>query len=293
MYSYDDIFLFVKTIEIGNFINTAKLLKVSQSTISKRIKDLESTLGVTLIRRTTKSFEMTEVGNIIYNYFKDKVQEFDQAMIEFTGKNPVPQGTLNVLLPSVMAFNLITPVLPKFLLKYPKVNLNIYYQNTEIDLIKDGFDVAILNHLPRQQSQKIKSIFRADVKLYCSQSYAKKYGLPTSLEDLENHLVAGYILDDHTIPTHLSFTEIKTGEVTVINMPKRITTNNALHNVQLLKTDEVIVALLDNIIDNENEFISVLPEYSVTDITFYMLRHPYSNDITSQVFCEFLDTHLR
>ena len=294
MYSYDDIFLFVKTVEVGSFINTAKLLKISQSTVSKRIKDLELAINITLIRRNTKNFEITDAGNAIYNYFKDKIKEFDQAMIKFTDKKPDPQGTLNVLLPPAMAFGLITPALPQFLLKYPKINLNICYQNTEIDLIKEGFDIAILNHVPKQQSQKIKNIFSADVRLYCSKTYAEKYGLPNFPEEMANHLIAGHMLDDHTIPSHLPLTNIKTGETTVVNMPKRITTNNSLHNIQLLKTNEVIVALLDNVVLNINdELIQVLPEYSLFNMKFYLLRHPHNNDVSSQVFCEFLEERLK
>ena len=295
MYSYDDLFLFTKVVEVGSFIHTAKMLKISHTTISRRIKSLEDQLGVALLRVNTKNFELTQTGLRIYESLKNQADTVDDIIGDILDHQKEPQGTLNVILPTGIALDSITPHIPKFLLKYPKINLNLNYKNKELDLIKEGIDVAIINHLPKQQNQKIKNVFSTMALLYCTRAYADKYGIPNHPEELKNHLVTGYINDDYSISSSLSLTNIKTGEVVLTPMPRRIMTNNALQNIRLMETGEVIAALLDNIDLSHYRFemVPVLPEYHLMSIKFYLLRHPHHNALKVQVFCKFLEDCLK
>ena len=297
MYSIDDLFLFTKVAEIGSFLHTAKILKISETTVSRRIKNLENQLGISLLSVNTKNFELTTHGKQIYNAIKeqaDPVNSLIEKIEIIIGYQKEPNGRLNIALPVVMALDLITPYIPDFISKYPKINLNIYYQSKEIDMIKDGLDIAILNHLPRQQTQKIKNIHNSYFKLYCSKKYIQKYGLPQRPEELANHLVAGYILDNGTIPNNLAVTNINTGEIIVIQMPRRITTNNSLHSVKWLYSDEVICPLLDTSnLHRKDDIVEVLPDYQLYNIEYYLLRNPHGDKLNIQLFCDFLESCLK
>lgn len=303
MYSFDDLFLFAQVVEIGSYLHTAKKLKISETTIGRRIKNLESSLNVKLIHMTTKHFEVTEVGKQIYSAIKNRainMEHLIEVIDDILKSKLDPQGTINLVLPPVLAFELITPKIPEFLDQYPKINLNIFYQNKDLDLIKDGIDIAIINHIPKLQSQTIKNVFSSEAKLFCTKKYANEYGVPKTPQELNLHRVTGYINDDYSVDKNLPITHIKTGEIIVIPMPKKITTNNSLHNIQLLYSNKVICALLcdldlekiNNI--NETELIHVLPDYLIKKKNYYLIRHPTArNDLKIQLLCDFLEQCLK
>ena len=296
MYSYDDLFLFTKVVEIGSFINTAKMLKQSHSTIGRKIKNLEDQLNVVLIRRNTKNFEVTEIGKQIYAALQNRVDGIDDLIMNIVHAKNEPQGSLNVVLPPAISLELISPHIPEFLLQYPKINLNICYQTREVDLIKDGFDIALTSNIPRQQTQKIKNIFKTFPILYCTKKYAQKYGLPSTPQDLTKHILTGYILNDYSIPHHFALTHNKTGKIVLIPMPKRLTTNNVIQNSRFLQSNEAICAILSSthIPDSlTGELIHVLPEYSLDEVNYYLLRHPHEDDLKIEVFCKFLEQALK
>ncbi len=303
MYSFDDLFLFSQIVEIGSYVHTAKKLKLNETTVGRRIKNLEQSLNVKLINMTTKHFEVTDFGKQIYSAIKNRDINMDHLVEVIDGilkSKLYPKGTINVVLPNVLALELITPKIPEFLDKHPQISLNVLYQNKEIDLIKDGIDIAILNHIPKRQTQIIKHIFSSEVKLFCTKKYADQYGVPNTPQDLSLHRVIGYINDDYSIDKYYPLTNTQTGEVIITPMPKIITTNSTIHNMQLLQTNKVIVALLcdlelENVMKLNNiELINVLPEYQISRKDYYLLRHPTArNDLKIQLFCDFLEQCLR
>ncbi len=291
MYSYDDLFLFTKVVEIGSFIHTAKILKISHTTISRRIKALEDRLGVILLRVNTKNFELTALGQQVYEALKNQAVLVDDALADILEHQREAHGTLHVVLPSVLALDLITPQIPSFLRRYPRVNLKLSYKNKEIDMIKEGIDVAIINHLPRQQTQKIRNIFSANALLYCTEDYVQKYGIPSTPAELAQHLVTGYLQNSYDTPANISLMHKHSGESVVIPMPKRILSDSGLHNLRMLESGEVIAGVFDYVALNHlnYELVPVLPDYQLFTVKYYLLRHPQHDDLKIQVFCQFLD----
>lgn len=297
MYSYDDLFLFAKVVEVRSFVHTSKLLNTTHTTVSRRIKALEEQLGVTLIKFDTRNFEVTEIGQQVYDLIKNEAYSLDERINEIVKHQKEPTGLIKVQLPVVMFKNLITPEVPKFLRKYKKIRLAICYQNGEIDLVKDGFDLAIINHIPKQQSVKIKNVFNSSLKLYCTRAYADKYGVPKSIEELSNHLITGFMMADKTIPNNCVLTNIKTQQETIVSMPNRIVLNNADHVTQLLLSNEVICGIYNagNTFSEckDTEIVPVLPDYAMLNMNFYMIRHPQTNDHKVQLFSDFLENCLK
>ncbi len=298
MYDINDLLLFVKVVEIGSFFHTAQLLKISHPTVARRIKNLEKQLNITLLHVSTREFEVTEIGKQVYNLIKEQMLTVDELFNELeliTKTKHEPRGDVRISLPVLMSMNLISPHIPKFLLKYPHINLVISYLNVQIDLIRGGYDMAIVSYIPNQLDLKIKHVYTEAMKLYCTKDYAQKYGIPKTPEELSKHLVTGYMLIDQTIPNTLAITNIKTGENTVINMPHRIIINSALHSFKYLFSNEVICATYATIdpILNSDLIIPVLPEFQTNQIKYYMVLHPQGSDLKTKLVCEFLEECLK
>jgi len=289
MYSYDDIFLFVKIVEIGSFSDSAKLLKMSSPTISRRVRTLEDSLKTVLIRRDTRNFEVTSAGWQIYHEFAGKDKLFNEAIENIISQDQIGDGVLRVALPLILGLEKITPCLHRFNQQYPNVRLEVSYQHRVINIIKDGFDVAIINHLPPQQMQKVKKIFSTYMNLYCTPQYADKYGIPDSLDNVFDYPIVGIILDDYTIPDSIQVVNNKTGEKTYLKIPVKklkLCINNALNASVLVKTHEYIVGLPHFFnFDSINEpLIKILPDYNFGEANFYLLRHPHEKHCITDAF---------
>lgn len=293
MYSYDDIFLFVKVVDVGNFSDSAKLLKLSAATISRRIRGLEDRLGVTLIRRDTRNFEITTVGEQIYQEFSSKDKLFNEAIKNIIAQDQEVNGVLRIALPLILGLEKITPYIYKFNQQYPNIRLEVCYQHRVINMIKDGFDIAIVNHLPTQQMQKVKKIYSTYMNLYCTRKYADKYGIPESLDTIFDYPIASAISHDYTIPDSIMARNNKTGEETLVKIPikkLKLCINNALGGVMLLKTNEYIVGLPHFLsIDTINEpLVKVLPDYNFGEADFYLLRHPNEKHDITEILVKYL-----
>ena len=298
MFDVNDLLLYVKVVEIGSFLHTARLLNVSHPTIARKIKNLETYLDATLLIVSTKGFEVTDIGKQIYNLIKEQAITVDDLInkLELIAKaENEPRGKLKIALPMVISMNLISPYLPDFLIKYPHIDMIVRYQNQEIDLVKGGYDLAILNYIPNQLNLKIKHVLTIMMKLYCTKAYAQKYGVPKTPEELANHLVTGYMLVDETIPHQIPLINTKTGINTVINMPQRFVINNALHSLKFMFSNEVICAMYDDLdpILKTDAVIPVLPEYHSQVVKYYMVRHPHSNDLKTNLCAKFLEECLQ
>ena len=105
MYSYDDLFLFAKVVEVGSFIHTSKLLNTTHTTISRRIKTLEEQLGVTLLKVDTRNFEITEIGKRVYASIKNEAGMVDEKIKNIVEQQNEPTGMIKVQLPIAMSQN--------------------------------------------------------------------------------------------------------------------------------------------------------------------------------------------
>ena len=292
MYSIEDLFLFVKVVEIGKFAHAAKLLKMSQSTISRRVRKLEEQLNITLIRRNSNNFEVTDAGIMLYLKLKDQVNQISQTVNVCVQDSKVPSGTLRVALPMVLSLNLITPYLPDFLIQYPEIDLVVVYVNREIDLIKDGFDMTITRFIPKQQNLKIKKIYESEIKLYCTKQYAVQYGIPQTPDELKNHLATDFLDIANNVVPNYEFIHKVSGESHIFKSNRRIAINNGIHGMALLNSNKIIVGTTSYLSDSIKDALEVLPEYFIISEKHYLVRHPNETDVKVKLFCDFVENLL-
>lgn len=184
--------IFYYVVELKSFSKAANRLNVSKSYISKKLTRLEQMLKVRLLSRTTRKLILTEAGESFYHYCASIVREGNEAysmMSELQGK---PSGTLKISVPPALGLNLLAPMLPEFLAVNPNVSLHIELENRLVDLVKEGYDLALRSAKLESSNLIAQGIFSVKSIICATDEYLRKYGIPQSPSDLEKHNCATY-----------------------------------------------------------------------------------------------------
>lgn len=140
---FNSIPIFVAVADNQGFSSAAKELGVSKSAISKRITQLEDQLGARLFHRTTRKLSMTEAGECFYQYAAQANragQQAAEAVHELKGE---PRGVLKIQLPMTFGQLVISPLIPKFLANYPHLKVDLVLDDSQLNLVENGYDIAI------------------------------------------------------------------------------------------------------------------------------------------------------
>jgi DNA-binding transcriptional LysR family regulator len=141
--SFTGIAAFVHVAEQRSYVKAARIIGVSPSAVGKAISRLEGRLGVRLFNRTTRSVGLTDEGAIFYERCKRIVEDLDEAEALIVESRDRPKGRLRVSLPHIVGHHLVMPALPTFVNRYPEIELDISFEDRVVDLVADGFDIAI------------------------------------------------------------------------------------------------------------------------------------------------------
>lgn len=289
---YDDLNIFIKLAEIGSYSKLSKQLNIAQATITRRIQNLENELGFSLVKRNSRIFELTEQGNAVFQQMFPALKEFSAELSNYTEGNQAISGVLKIALPAAVSFNLINPLIARFNSKYPQVKLLINYTANPIDLIKDGYNVAISTLQPLAQTNKIRLLKKFYFKLYATPEYITTHGQPKTLDDVCQHNLLGMILLNGELLTMSLATNIKTGEQIQFNHRSMVYINNLIHGVQLALSSQYIIGGWDELFKDylvRDEFVHILDDYVFGDMPCYLIRHNIASQL-EQLFCDFITT---
>ncbi|MFK7899036.1 MAG: LysR substrate-binding domain-containing protein [Myxococcota bacterium] len=145
MLDLNDYRLFVLAVDHGGFAAAGRATSIPKSTLSRRVSALESHLGVRLVERTSRRFVITEVGRLFYRHAKAMVLEAAAAEQAVESRIAEPAGTVRITCSVGMA-GALGPILVRFLEAHPKVELVQHATNKSVDLVEEGFDIAIRGH---------------------------------------------------------------------------------------------------------------------------------------------------
>ncbi len=157
----DDLLILAKVIELRSISAAASALAMPRSTVSRRISQLESSLGLKLLRKNTRQISVTDLGYELYQHAQNIQLELDRVRAILGGRQQEPQGVLRVAMPVFMGVDFASRVGATFLQSYPKARLEMRFVSGSMHPIKDGYDVT-LAYGPLQDStligQKLFSI---------------------------------------------------------------------------------------------------------------------------------------
>ena len=287
-----DLITFIQLVETLSFTKTAAKQNSTQATVSRRIKELEIRLNLSLVRRSTRSIYITDTGQRLYQSLKKQQYELDGLISSLHNEMDNTEGTIKVALPVAIGDKLISPYIGDFLNQNPGINLQVFYQNNPVNLVNDIFDLAIVANLPKQQTTLIKLLYKLKTQLYCTPAYIEKNGQPNNIEDLKDHLVCGWINNDLSVPKNLYITDIRTGKITCSSNNSRILLNGILHATQLASNDTVIVGTADCLLKDElksGAMVKVLPNYFFGEVPYYLTRLSNSKNSLTDKFIHFIE----
>jgi DNA-binding transcriptional LysR family regulator len=136
-----EVLVFAKVVQLGSFVRAARELGIPKSTVSRKVLDLEARLGARLLQRTTRTSNLTDVGRAYYAHAERILAEVEQAEAVVTMLQAAPRGLLRVAAP--LNFTQLGAIAKSFLERYPEVRLEIICSDRLVDLVADGFDVAV------------------------------------------------------------------------------------------------------------------------------------------------------
>jgi DNA-binding transcriptional LysR family regulator len=264
----EDMQVFVRVVEAGGIGHAAEQLGIAKSAVSRRLTELEARLGVSLISRTTRTSRVTDTGKLYYTHSLSVIDEV--AELNSITANPESSlgGTLRLSAPLSFGLSQLTPALDDFAKAHPGLTLDIEFSDHMADLIAGGFDLAFRIGDLSDSTLKARKISPIQSTICASPAYLEKYGTPTTPEDLKNHQVLRYALDNTNSWTLFD----KKGKKYSVNTPAKIIANNGDFLCKMAISGHGIIVEPTFITWEAiaiGELIEILPEYKIPDIYAY------------------------
>lgn len=194
--NFDGVEVFVEVVECGGFARAADRLALTRSAVGKTIARMEARLGVRLFHRTTRTQSLTEDGQIYYERCLRALDELrmGEAMVD-SGRREV-RGRLRITMPALFGRYRVQPLLLGLARAHPALELELHYADRVVDLIADGFDLAIRNGRPGAGSglttRRIATQYK---RLYAAPDYLARHGTPATPAELGAHDALAYVRD--------------------------------------------------------------------------------------------------
>jgi DNA-binding transcriptional LysR family regulator len=271
MVNLNDLHLFVEVIDKGGFSAAARHLGRPKSTISKRVAELEASLGARLVHRTSRSLALTDVGRDFFDHARAALIEAENAESMVRSRLAEPSGTVRLTASVPTAQFHLADHLPELIRAYPKLRLEIHVTDRFVDLVQEGFDIAIRSHFaPLPDSALMQRRMGVEpVVVVAAPAYLDDRGAPLHPEDIEEH--DGLLVN--TSSTVWRLRNEDRGEVQAAPIPRMI----ADESLVLLKAATAgfgLVCLPESICRacvESGELVRVLPEWNAGEVTTTIL----------------------
>lgn len=274
---------FCRVVEAGSFSAAAAAINVSHTVMSKQVRQLETLLGAQLLNRTTRRLALTEAGQTYYERARRILDELHDADLAVSRHHAVPRGTLRINAP--MAFGTLDMGrwLPAFMARYPELKVDLVCNDRFVDLIEEGFDVAVrlARELP-DSSLAARKLATTATMLVASPDYLRRCGMPACPEDLARHNCLIYTLVPK--PNEWTLTSPQ-GERTTVTVSGSFQSNTglALRSAALAGTG--IVTSASFIVHGDlvrGDLVPVLPDYRLTPRDIYAV-YPHNRHLSPKV----------
>ncbi|MEH6448104.1 MAG: LysR family transcriptional regulator [Oleispira sp.] len=178
---------FIKVADLGSFSKAAQVLNLAPSSITRSINKLEAELNVRLFKRSTRALVLTEEGHQFYPRAEKLLEDADGLISSMQGTRSEPEGTLRISVFEGFGRAFISPLLPEFLSRYPKLKIEIELDNQIVDLTNENVDLGIRIGLPADSNLNARLLLANTTVLCASPHYLEQQGIPSKPEDLAQH----------------------------------------------------------------------------------------------------------
>jgi len=283
-----EITVFVPIVGTGRLYAAARDLRMSPALVSRRLAALEARLGVRLINRTTRSLHLTDEGAAYYETCTRLLAEIEEADAAVSAGRADPRGILRVALPASFGNQHVAPLMPRFVARYPDVQLSLSLSDRNVNVVEEGFDLAIRIADLADSSLAARKLAPNRRVVCASPAYLQRKGTPRTPEDLAQHNCL--TTTDFSMNWDYRDPDGKAGSV-------RVTGRYACDNWEVLR-DWAVAGLgiaLKSTWDvrrhlEDGSLVSLLPGYTfATDVAIYAV-YPHRRHLPAKTraFIEFL-----
>jgi DNA-binding transcriptional LysR family regulator len=183
----NDVLAFTHVADSGSFTRAAERLGWPKSSVSHRVARLEECLGARLLERSTRRLRLTDVGARFHEHARRVLQELDLAAATVASFRARPQGRLRVSASVVLGQALLPAMLAEYAAKHPEVELFVDLANRRVDLLEEGYDLAIRAGELQDSTLVSRRLGSATARLFAAPHYLDQHGMPVTVEQLGGH----------------------------------------------------------------------------------------------------------
>lgn len=178
---------FVAVVENGGFTAAANTLDVSTSFVSRQVMRLEDRLDTRLLHRTTRAVRLTDMGRIYYERSREILDRLEALESDMADLQEKPRGHVRMTAPGYYAERYVAPVVVDFSVKYPEVTIDLDTSMRLVDLVADGYDLAVRMSAPADSSLVARKVAPRRMMTCASSAYLERHGRPRDPEELRRH----------------------------------------------------------------------------------------------------------
>ncbi len=283
-----DLILFIAIVEQKSFTSAASHFGMTKSVVSKHLTRLEKSLGVQLLRRSTRKLSLTEAGQALYQrcaHVKTDLEEAEQAALN---THDTPNGTLRVNCTFSFGHLHLVPAIADFMTLYPQIKIELFLGSHYDDLIEHGLDLGIRTGKLADSNLIARRLTTRKMRVCASPAYLKKYGKPEVPQDLYQHNCLLYLNSPTGDEWHFSNKK----EPILINI-KRNFASNSSQSLEAAAVAGIGIVLLPGYMMSKHikqgKLISILDEYCPTNIAIHAV-YPATRHLATKVrvFIDFI-----
>ncbi|RZI65649.1 MAG: LysR family transcriptional regulator [Variovorax sp.] len=184
--------VFVTVVARGSFTKAADALDTSPANVTRYVNDLEAHLGTRLLNRSSRRLSLTEGGEALYERAKSILEEVAETEALATTASLQPRGRLRINAPLSFGIQVLAPLWPRFMAKYPDVELDVVLIDRVVDIVEEGYDLAIRISRVGSTSHVARRLSRSRNIVCASPGYIAAHGMPQVPADLARHVCLGY-----------------------------------------------------------------------------------------------------
>jgi DNA-binding transcriptional LysR family regulator len=280
--------LFTRVVDAGSFTAGAEQMGISRALASKLIQNLEDTLGVRLLNRTTRRISLTDPGKNYYQRVSEVLNHLAEAEAEAAELQVEPRGRMRVSAPISFSVRHLASALAEFQHRYPRVELELGLNDRLVDLVEEGFDMAIRISRLADSSLVARRIAPTSLVIVASPEYLARAGTPVHPDDLANHSILIYTLT----PKPDEWTFIRGTETVVAKLNGKLFVNNG-DFIAAAAIEGSGIGLLPSFIAfdaiNNGQLVEVLGDWAMREIGIYAV-YPQTRSLPAKtrVLIDFL-----
>ena len=270
--NWDNAKLFIAVARTGQIAAASKILNISQATLSRRITALETSLNVKLLERRTFGCELTEEGKAFYKTVERAETELLTAQSQFQKTHSKTSGVVRIGAPDGFGVGFLASKLPILLNEYPDLKIQLVPVPRSFSLSQREADIAIMVGRPEKGRLIIKKLTDYNLSLYASKDYIAKFGKPSSLSQLSDHRLIGYV-DDLIYSESLVYTN-----EFLRNWRSSLEVSSATGQVEAVKAGAGIGILHDYLAVHDESLVRIFPSSTISR-SYWLAYHESQKDL--------------